>query len=666
MNIGLFSDTYTPEINGVVSSVVTLKEELEKNGHNVFVVTTHPKLTEVEYSGNVLRLPGVELKQLYGYVMTSPIHFTCLSTIKDWNLDIIHAHTEFGVGIFARLVAKYLSVPIVSTYHTTYEDYTHYVNIINSKTIDRYAKKAVGSLSKIYADSSAALIVPSEKTKTMLLGYGVKRDIHVVPTGIDIERFDLNNVNNEKVLGIKKEYNIKDDDFVIVFVGRIAKEKAIDLVIDGFKELKDSNQQNVKLLIVGGGPEVDNLKLQTKYNNLEDYVIFTGKQAPEDVPSFYHASNLFVSASQTETQGMTFIEALASGLPVFARDKEVLGDLLVEDETGYYFDSAKEFASKVITYLNKRQEEKEKMKHDAVLKVMPYDSRVFYKRVIDIYYNVVDSFKGYYTVESVKSKDDFVELKLVNSDENLKAVLSFDLYMSMNIRLHSALSHEQVAEILEQESLVKAYESCIKKLMIKDRTRKEMYDFLTTTTDLYIGDVNELINHLEMKGYINDEKYARAQASSMQAALVGNVGIYKKLKKKGIAVETIDMVLSEQFEESTELENAIKYANKVQRQVKDKSVKQTKAYISNKLFTQGFNQDIINKAIAELDFIDIERNELDVLREIAKKAKKRYERKHLSTELRNRVFRYCASQGFDIDDIYFVLSEMEWDNEQED
>ena len=146
MNIALFTDTFTPEINGVVSSIVTLKTELELHGHNVYVVTTHSNLLEVEYKDNVLRLPGIELKQLYGYILTSPIHFTCLNKIKEMNLDLIHAHTEFGVGIFARIISRYLSIPLVSTYHTTYEDYTHYVNKFNLESVEKAAKKAVTRL----------------------------------------------------------------------------------------------------------------------------------------------------------------------------------------------------------------------------------------------------------------------------------------------------------------------------------------------------------------------------------------------------------------------------------------------------------------------------------------------------------------------------------------
>ena len=234
MNIALFTDTFTPEINGVVSSIVTLKTELERHGHNVYVVTTHSNLLEVEYKDNVLRLPGIELKQLYGYILTSPIHFTCLNKIKEMNLDLIHAHTEFGVGIFARIISRYLSIPLVSTYHTTYEDYTHYVNKFNLESVEKAAKKAVSTYSKIAAESSVEVISPSAKTKEMLLRYGIKRSIHVIPTGLDVSRFDQDKKNEQAVAQIKKEFGFSESDTVVLFMGRLAKEKAVDLVIDGF------------------------------------------------------------------------------------------------------------------------------------------------------------------------------------------------------------------------------------------------------------------------------------------------------------------------------------------------------------------------------------------------------------------------------------------------
>ena len=139
MRIGLFGDTYFPEINGVATSIKTLEDELIKLGHEVYIITTKADFSKPELEGRVLRLPGIELKFLYGYVLTSPLQISAFNIVRSLDLDIIHAHTEFGIGIFARICSRLLSIPLVSTYHTTYEDYTHYVNFINSNIVDNVA-----------------------------------------------------------------------------------------------------------------------------------------------------------------------------------------------------------------------------------------------------------------------------------------------------------------------------------------------------------------------------------------------------------------------------------------------------------------------------------------------------------------------------------------------
>ena len=665
MNIALFTDTFTPEINGVVSSIVTLKTELERHGHNVYVVTTHSNLLEVEYKDNVLRLPGIELKQLYGYILTSPIHFTCLNKIKEMNLDLIHAHTEFGVGIFARIISRYLSIPLVSTYHTTYEDYTHYVNKFNLESVEKAAKKAVSTYSKIAAESSVEVISPSAKTKEMLLRYGIKRSIHVIPTGLDVSRFDQDKKNVQAVAQIKEEFGFGESDTVVLFMGRLAKEKAVDLVIDGFKVLSEKGRNDIHFLIVGDGPERTPLEKQVDSLQLNHLVHFAGKKRPDEVPSYYHAADVFVSASTTETQGLTFIEALASKLPVFARPDDVLKELVLEDETGYLFTDANEFALKMEAYVDSSLEHKQTIVSNTLKRVEPYDSRVFYQRVLDVYQSAIHTYQGYYRIAQIKSKDAFVELLLEGTQKDQKVLVSLDTYISMNLRLHSVINPEDLQILMKEESVVKAYQSALKRLVIKDRTRREMVDWLSQKQELTSENIDEILRRFEEKGYIDDVKYARSKVTSMKASLMGERRIIKDLKSKGIDEEIITQVLEELKEEDEETSNAIRYAGKIQHQIKDKSLRKTKMMIAQKLYAQGFTQEVTQKALQVLNFEDEISEERRVLRQLAMKAKQRYEKKYSGVELRNRVFRYCSSQGFEIDDIYLVLSEMEWKNEHE-
>lgn len=662
MRVGLFTDTYAPEINGVVSSIVLLQNELEKNGHDVFVITTNNNLFETEREGHVLRLPGVELKQLYGYVLTSPIHFAAMREVEEMNLDIIHAHTEFGVGIFARLVAKKLNIPLVSTYHTTYEDYTHYVNPINSKSVDKLAKKAVANLSKLYGTTCVEMISPSEKTKEMLLGYGIKTPIQVIPTGIDLERFDVQRTQPQRIAEIRKEAMVSDDEALIIFVGRIAKEKSIEIPIEGFKKLKE-DQVKVKFMIIGGGPQTEELQELVKQYRLENTVLFAGKKMATDIPAYYHAADAFVSASLTETQGMTFIEALASELPVFARHDEVLAGLVIDGETGYLFDTPQEFAARVEHFLALSAQQKQTMKNACAQHVQKYDSRIFYQSVIAMYERSVTTYNDYYEVMAVRAKNEYAEVSLENSQEEIFVLVSLDTYMSENIRTGSRISKQQLDRLKLEEAAVKGYQGCIRKLSMKDRTRKEMYDYLTQNTDLNITIINQIIEKLEEKGYIDDMKYTRNTVDRMKGLLQGEHKIFKSLKKKGIPVEIIDEVMAQLKDDESELNHAIEAAEKHQYSIKEKSVRKKKQMIYQKLFNQGFNSDVIEHAMSHLNFLEEENGELDVLRKIVAKAKKRYQNQYSGVNLRNIVFRYCSAQGFNIEDVYLVLSEMEWDDE---
>ena len=250
MKIGIFTDTYTPDINGVVSSIVTLQEALIEKGHEVFVVTTKKGLISLSYENQVLRVPGIEIKKIYGYKFSTPIQIRAFSHIKAMDLDIIHVHTEFGVGVLGHVVGKLLKLPIVSTYHTTYEDYTHYVNAFNFLAIEKLAKKTIVRLSRLFGSSSTIIIAPSDKTKTMLLRYGIKREIVVLPTGLDLDRFSKGKMDLELISQYIEQGELKPNDHVLVFVGRLAKEKSIQFIIEGIKDIAVKDE-NIKLVIVG-------------------------------------------------------------------------------------------------------------------------------------------------------------------------------------------------------------------------------------------------------------------------------------------------------------------------------------------------------------------------------------------------------------------------------
>lgn len=659
MKIGLFSDTYPPEINGVANSTYILKNELEKLGHEVYVVTTNSEGkvdTHWEEDGKVLRFKGTELKFLYGYVMTSPFHFKALHEIEKLHLDIIHDQTEFGVGIFAHICSSQLNIPLVSTYHTTYEDYTHYVNFVNSRKVDEYVKKIVAKLSRLYGNSSVRVIAPSEKTKMMLERYNIRKDINVIPTGLELEMFSPSLKNEEEVRKIREKYGFTMQDTVLISLGRLAEEKSVDIVIRAVKAAKVAGE-NCKLLLVGGGPDLNKLQALVKEEGLEDTVSFSGPVPKEQVPMYYRAADAFISASVTETQGMTFIEALASGLPLFARKDEVLENLIYPDETGWYYETNEEFIEQFKKFLSLSKEQRHTMSENACRTVSRYNAEEFAKQVLAVYAKALEQYHHGIVIDDIQVKDSYVQLYLLreNKDEE-RLQVTLDDYASLGLRNGGTITKEMVDTLREKETGVQAYQGCLRKLAAKDRTRKEMYDYLTRETTCSIETINKIIEKLESIGYIQDERYCKAAIHSLAASLQGPNRIIRSLMKKGIPVEMIEKELSE--EDNDFLENAKQYAQKVLNSCKNDSAKKTKYTLQNKLVQQGYSAEDIQQVLQTMDFSDADANEIDNLKRCVYKAKQRYSKRYSGVDLRNHIFRYSLSQGYKSEDIYAVIDEM--------
>lgn len=658
MRIGLFTDTYTPDINGVVSSITTLQKELEKNGHDVFVITNH-KAMSMKRNGNVLRLPGLELKWLYGYKLSTPYHFSARDEIKKMKLDIIHVHTEFGVGMFGRIVAKYLSIPVVSTYHTMYEDYTHYINRFDIGEVEKATKKVVSSFSRAISDNAQAVISPSEKTKETLLSYGVNTPIYVIPTGLDFSKFNTGNIDLNEVKKIREQYGIKDDDKVIIYVGRIAQEKSIDIPIQGFRYIDDPK---IKFMIVGGGPQLHDLKEMAKSFHIEDRIIFTDKKESDSIPAYYACADCFVSASLTETQGMTYIEALACGLAVFARPDEVLKDLVLEGDSGYLFQTPQEFAHKLVAFMNLSQHEMVAFHERCITKIAKYDAKVFYSKVLTVYYQAIDDFEDAYEVTKIKTLDDYVRIYVENDkeDQPIKILIDLEDYFNFKIHLHTMLNRHTITNFQRKEIILEAYRAAIRKLRIRDYTRKEMMQYFHRIPGLERRDIDSLLHELEEKGYINDQLFLTQKVEKMQHSLTGKGNIKRTLLHKGLQGEDIDAALASYDDEDERLK-AVKMAEKLMMTIKDKSRAMKKQTIIKKLISLGFDSDIARNTGEHLDFES--EDDSDALDKTIQKAIHSYSRKHKGQQLKNKVLMYCMQKGFVHEDITDKLNEMEWRDE---
>jgi len=331
MNIGIFTDAYYPQVSGVVTSTMILKNELIRLGHKVTIITvTHPDVEEKE---GIIRLPSIPFfllpSQRVGMIYSHKI----MNRIKKLDLDLIHTQTEFSVGIFGRIVAKRLDIPVVHTYHTMYEDYIHYVSKgIMLKPASQFAKQ----VSKLYCRDCSAIIVPTTKVKDALQHYGLRRHIDVIPTGVDMQPFEKSNYNEELIRNEKKSFGINETDPVVLFIGRIAKEKSIDVIVNSMKPLIEK-MPNCKLLLVGDGPECENLEILCKELGIEKSVIFAGERPWAEIGMYYQMGDVFVGASLTETQGLTFAEAMAAQILVVAKYDKNLDGIIEDNVNGRIF-----------------------------------------------------------------------------------------------------------------------------------------------------------------------------------------------------------------------------------------------------------------------------------------------------------------------------------------
>ena len=381
MNIALFSDTYYPEINGVATSVHSLFLLLNKMGHNCYVVTTtNSKFTT--FKDKVIGIPGLTLKQLYGYRAAFIFNEKAFKLLKSLNLDVIHVNTEFGIGIFGSTVASKLDIPVVYTYHTMYEDYTYYAT---KGYFDRFSKWAIREISRSNIANATEIIVPSQKTEIYFRSIGIEKTINIVPTGFDFSRFKLNDEEKEESLKIKEKLGLSDKK-VLLCLGRIAQEKSFDVIIKGYKNYLDKYKDDKTVLVfVGAGPDEENLKKLVEELNIKDRVIFVGKVKLDYVPLYYHLADYFLNASISETQGLTFMEAMAARVPILARFDNNLINVLADKETGFFFQDTDDFPDKLNEISNMKKEDLEIIKDNALKSIEPFSEEAFYKNIMGVY-----------------------------------------------------------------------------------------------------------------------------------------------------------------------------------------------------------------------------------------------------------------------------------------
>lgn len=338
--IGFFTDTYKPSINGVTQSVEMTAENLRKKGHTVYIIA--PKVKNYKDADpHVVRLDSVryvrEPEQRLGHP-NSLSHFIALTGKK---FDLIHCHGGGSLNLLGFQIATMRGIPLVFTYHTLFTQYAHY--ILKGKII---TPKLIKKMSELYCNLCDVVIAPSVKVEKELIDYGVHKPIVIVPGGTDTNFFSKGDTKYLKnYLGISK------DKKILLYAGRLGKEKNVEFLLDVFKNVTLNNKQAV-FVIVGDGPEKKKLEKKAQELGISQNVLFAGFIEKKHMPDVYAGSDIFIFSSLTETQGLVVEEAQAAGLPIVAVSDPAINEMILHDKTGFVSENAPElFATNVLKLL---------------------------------------------------------------------------------------------------------------------------------------------------------------------------------------------------------------------------------------------------------------------------------------------------------------------------
>lgn len=381
MKILITTDWYEPVINGVVTSVVNLSNELKKRGHEVKILTlsrNHHTYTD----GDVIYAASIGAGKIYPEArLKMPVIKAVIDKIIEWKPDVIHSQCEFSTFFMAKKIADETNAPIVHTYHTVYGDYTHYFSPNAT-----WGRKVVQKLTRMLSARVDAMIAPSRKIEDVLEKYNVLCPVEVIPSGIDTDKFGKY-IGTDSRYRIRQQYGLSKDQTVLLYVGRLAKEKN---TLEILRCQKRVSRYGTALMIIGDGPYRAEIEEQVKELGISDSVIFTGMIEPDKVAEYYQAGDFFVSASTSETQGLTYVEALAAGIPLLCREDPCLIDVVDSGKNGWEFTDEEAFENALVKWLDMSAASRQQLRRNAVQSADKFSTRTFVDRVEKLYVSVCE------------------------------------------------------------------------------------------------------------------------------------------------------------------------------------------------------------------------------------------------------------------------------------
>lgn len=377
MNIGLFTDTYFPQVSGVATSIKTLRDELIAQGHHVYIfTTTDPQAKHDDVEEGIYRFPSIPFVSFKERRIAVRGAFRAVRLAKKFQLDIVHNQTEFALGMMGKLVARELKIPCLHTYHTMYQDYLHY--IANGHIVK---PRNVATFVHLYMKSIDGVIAPSDRVLDTMRSYHVTAPIRVIPTGINLRVYRQKD-SAAQVHELRQRYGYADDTPVLLSLSRLAYEKNINALIAAMPDIL-SKRPAAQLLIVGAGPARHSLERQVRQLDLTDHIQFAGEVDNNEVYHYYQMADVFVSASDSESQGLTYDEALASDLPIVVMRSKYTDELIDDPAIGVSFQQQSGLVRGVLHYLDHPNDQESHARRQA--KLHSISSEVFAKQVVEFY-----------------------------------------------------------------------------------------------------------------------------------------------------------------------------------------------------------------------------------------------------------------------------------------
>ena len=378
MRIGMMADAYKPKVSGVTSYIELSKRWLEKAGHEVFVFT----FGEPDYhddEANIIRSPGVPLVDT-GFYLSLRYNRTARQLL--YTMDILHVHHPFISGSLALTYAIPRNIPIIFTNHSRYDLLTNaYLPILP----DSFGETAMRAYLPPFCQACDLVVAPSASMRTILQEFGVDVPVEVIPNGVELEA-----ILTCSSLVNRQEFGFSHQDVVLTYVGRLAPEKNLPLLLRAFRGVA-SAYDHARLLLVGDGPEKDNLLDSAANMGIADKVHFTGMVPHPEVPCYMTTADAFVISSTSETFGISVVEAMAAGLPVLGIDSPGIRDIIVDGKTGFLAaDDLASFTAKMARLVSEH-ELRHQMSVAAFNASQAYDIRTITQSLIQQYQNLIDS-----------------------------------------------------------------------------------------------------------------------------------------------------------------------------------------------------------------------------------------------------------------------------------